>query len=96
MPGESAPPWASATDDVEGIIALKHEILGDIFDVKQFLDAQPKILSELTKRNFELPSFNEPSGEGIMERDSIESVCHREEIQVSLLPTEFPYPRGDN
>ena len=30
---------------------LKHEILGDIFDVKQFLDAQPKILSELTKRN---------------------------------------------
>ena len=47
-------------------------------------------------RDFELPSFNEPSGEGIMERDSIESVCHREEIQVSLLPTEFPYPRGDN
>ena len=47
-------------------------------------------------RDFELPSFNEPSGEGIMERDSIESVCHREEIQVSLLPTEFPYPRGYN
>ena len=44
-------PRASATDDVEGIIALKHEILGEIFDVKQFLDAQPKILSELTKRN---------------------------------------------
>lgn len=44
-------PRASATDDVEGIIALKHEILGDIFDVKQFLDAQPKILRELTKRN---------------------------------------------
>lgn len=47
-------------------------------------------------RDFELPSFNEPSGEGIMQRDLIESVCHREEIQVSLLPTEFPYPRGDN
>ena len=47
-------------------------------------------------RDFELPSFNKPSGEGIIERDSIESVCHREEIQVSLLPTEFPYPRGDN
>lgn len=42
-------PRASATDDVEGIIDLKHEKLGDIFDVKQFLDAQPKILSELTK-----------------------------------------------
>ena len=89
-------------------------MLGDIFDVKQFLDAQPKILSELMKRidpdveffywtganeryrDFELPSFHEPSGEGIIERDSIESVCHGEEIQVSLLPTELPYPRGDN
>ena len=51
MPGESAPPEhmrASATDDVEGIIALKYEMLGDIFDVKQYLDARPKILSELT------------------------------------------------
>lgn len=42
-------PRASATDDIEGIIALKHEMLGDIFDVKQFLDAQPKILSEFKK-----------------------------------------------
>ena len=51
MPGKSAPPAhmrASATDDVEGIIALKYEMLGDIFDVKQYLDARPKILSELT------------------------------------------------
>ena len=79
-------PWASATDDVEGIIALMREMLGDIFDVKQFLDAQPKILSEFKKRidpdleffywtganeryrDFELPSFNQPSGEGIIER----------------------------
>lgn len=79
-------PRASATDDVEGIIALMHEMLGDIFDVKQFLDAQPKILSEFKKRidpdleffywtganeryrDFELPSFNQPSGEGIIER----------------------------
>ena len=62
------------------------EMLGDIFDVKQFLDAQPKILSEFKKRidpdleffywtganeryrDFELPSFNQPSGEGIIER----------------------------
>ena len=43
-------PRASATGDVEGIIGLKHEILGEIFDVKQFLDAQPKILSEFKKR----------------------------------------------
>lgn len=79
-------PRASSSDDVEGIIALMHEMLGDIFDVKQFLDAQPKILNEFKKRidpdleyfywtgakeryrDFELPSFNEPSGEGITER----------------------------
>ena len=79
-------PSASATDDVEGIIALMHEMLGDIFDVKQFLDAQPKILNEFKKRidpelefyywtgakeryrDFELPSFNQPSGDGLIER----------------------------
>ena len=79
-------PRASATDDVEGIIALMHEMLGKIFDVKQFLDVQPKILNEFKKRidpelhfyywtgakeryrEFELPSFNEPSGEEIIER----------------------------
>ena len=33
-------PQASGTDDVEGIIGLMHEMLGEIFDVKQFLDAQ--------------------------------------------------------
>ena len=42
-------PRASATVDVEGIIALKHETIGGIFDVKQFLDAQLKILSEFKK-----------------------------------------------
>ena len=43
-------PLASATVDVEGIIALMHEMLGEIFDVKQFLDAQPKSLKGFTKR----------------------------------------------
>lgn len=79
-------PRASATDNVEGIIALMHEMLGEIFDVKQFRDAQPKILNEFRKRidpqlkfyywtganeryrEFELPSFNQPTGEGIAER----------------------------
>ena len=79
-------PRTSATDDVEGIIALMHEMLGDIFDVKQFLDAQPKILNEFKKRidpelefyywtgakerykDFELPSFNQPSGDSLIER----------------------------
>lgn len=79
-------PRASATDDVEGIIALMHEMLGEVFDVKEFTDAQPKILNEFKKRidpelkfyywtganerfrDFELPSFNQPTGEGITER----------------------------
>lgn len=43
-------PRASGTDDVEGMIGLMHEMLGEIFDVKQFLDAQPKILNEFKKR----------------------------------------------
>lgn len=43
-------PRASATDDVEGIIALMHEMLGEVFDVKEFTDAQPKILNEFKKR----------------------------------------------
>ena len=34
-------------DDVEGIIEFMHEMLSDIFDVKQFLDLQPKILKNL-------------------------------------------------
>lgn len=79
-------PRASATDDVEGIIALMHEMLGEVFDVKEFSDAQPKILNEFKKRtdpelkfyywtganerfrDFELPSFNQPTGEDITER----------------------------
>ncbi len=43
-------PRASATDDVEGMIGLMHDMLGNIFDVKQFLEAQPKILNEFSKR----------------------------------------------
>ena len=39
-------PWASATDDVEGIIATMHEMVGEAFDVKQFTDEQPKTLTE--------------------------------------------------
>ena len=43
-------PRASATDDVEGMFYLLHEILGNIFDLKQFHDAQAKILNEFSKR----------------------------------------------
>ena len=63
-----------------------HDMPGDIFDLKQFGDAQPKILNEFSKRidpdlkfyywtgakeryrDFELPSFNEPTGNGHQER----------------------------
>jgi hypothetical protein len=43
-------PRASSTDDVEGLFALMHDMLGDIFNIKQFTDAQPKILNEFTKK----------------------------------------------
>lgn len=90
-------------------------MLGDIFDVKQFLDAQPKILSEFKKRIDPDLDFFFFTGRELMNatetliflhltnhlekessKDLIESVCHEEEIQVSLLPTELSYLRGDN
>ena len=43
-------PRSSSTDDVEGIISLFHEILGPIFDIKEFFDEFPKILNEFAKR----------------------------------------------
>ena len=46
-----------------------HEILADIFDVKQFLDAQPKILNESKKQiDPELESYY---WTGAKERDSL-------------------------
>ena len=44
-------PRASSTDDVEGIIALLHEMIGLIFDLKEFYDGFPKIMNEFSKRN---------------------------------------------
>ncbi|CAB3990641.1 Transposon Tf2-6 poly [Paramuricea clavata] len=79
-------PRSSSTDDVEGFISLLHEMLGPIFDIKQFYSEQPKILNQFKKRidsdlgffystgaktrynDYELPSFNEPSGPGLVER----------------------------
>ena len=42
-------PCASSTDHTEGIISLFHEILGSIFDIKEFFDEFPKILNEFGK-----------------------------------------------
>lgn len=51
-------PRASSTDDVQGIFSLLHELLGPIFDMKQFYDELPKILNEFTKKiDPELPFF---------------------------------------
>ena len=79
-------PRSSSTDDVESFIALLHEMLGPVFDLKEFYRELPKILNEYKKRidadlaffywtgsktrykDFELPSFNEPSGKGVTER----------------------------
>lgn len=95
-------PRASATDDVEWIISLMHEMLGDIFDLKQFIDEQPQILNEFKKRidpelefyywtgakeqyrDFELPSFNQPSGDGIIERLDRVTLSRRGDPGVSV------------
>lgn len=51
-------PRASSTDDVEGFFALMHELLGPIFDLKQFYDQLPKIINEFAKRvDPELPFY---------------------------------------
>ena len=82
-------PRASPTDDVEGIIALFHEVIGVIFDTKEFYDEFPKIMNEFSKksvpnlsfyywtghqtcsRDFPLPSFNEPSNDGVERLDRV-------------------------
>ncbi|CAB3983365.1 Hypothetical predicted protein [Paramuricea clavata] len=79
-------PRASSSDDVEGFVALLHEMFGLIFDLKQFYQESTKILNEFGKRidpnlafyywtgvkeryrDFALPSFNCPTGLGVVER----------------------------
>jgi hypothetical protein len=43
-------PRAGSSDDVEGIFALLHGMLGSIFDEKAFHDAFPKVINEYTKQ----------------------------------------------
>lgn len=51
-------PRASSSDDVEGFISILHDQLGDVFDHKSFLQQQPKIQNEFTKRiDPDLPFF---------------------------------------
>ena len=51
-------PRSGTSDDVESYISVLHEMLGDVFDMKSFLDSYPKILNEFCKRiNPELPFY---------------------------------------
>ena len=43
-------PRAGSTDNVEGMFALFHELLGPIFDEKAFHDALLKVMLEYTKK----------------------------------------------
>lgn len=43
-------PRASSTDDVEGIISLFHEVMGENFDLEQFFDEFPKVMGEFAKK----------------------------------------------
>lgn len=43
-------PRAGSTDDVEGIFAFLHELLGKIFDEKAFHEVFPKVMLEYTKK----------------------------------------------
>ena len=53
-----AHPRSSSTDDVEGLMALLHEVFGPVFDLKQFYDECPKILNEFRKQiDSDLPFF---------------------------------------
>ncbi|XP_020617251.1 uncharacterized protein LOC110055224 [Orbicella faveolata] len=50
-------PRASSTDDVEGIIALFHEVIDVVFDTKEFYDEFSKIMNEFSKKSDPSLSF---------------------------------------
>ena len=43
-------PRSGTSGDVESFISVLHKMLGDVFDMKSFLDSYPKILNEFFKR----------------------------------------------
>ena len=52
-------PRAGSTDDVGGIFAILHELLGLIFDENAFHDAFPKVMLEYTtKCDPDLPFYH--------------------------------------
>ena len=52
-------PRAGSSDDVEGIFAFLHDLLGQVFDENDFHDAMPKVMLEYTKKcDPELPFYH--------------------------------------
>lgn len=90
-------PKASSTDDVEGIISLFHEVMGDNCYLKQFYDEFPKVMSEFVKRidpdlsffywtgHQTLPSFNAPSTSGVERLDKV-GISRRGDPGVPRIP----------
>ena len=66
-------PRAGSSDDVEGIFAFLHELLGPIFGEKEFHDAMPKVMLEYTKKcDPELPFYHYT---GVNERFKSGNLC---------------------
>ena len=98
-------PRSGTNDDVECFISVLHEMLGDIFDLKEFYD--PKIMTEFDKRidrdirsyywtrhkhrsrNFALPNFSQPS-----ERPDRVVISRRADPGVSVARTADLPVRG--
>ena len=66
---------ASSSDDVEGFVALLHDMFGLIFDLNEFgkrIDPNLPFYywtdAKEHYRDFALPSFNDPTGPGDVER----------------------------
>ena len=67
-------PRAGSTDDVEGIFAFLHGLLGSIFDEKDFHDAFPKVIAGYTKKfNLDLPFYYYTGANDRYKDDSLQS-----------------------
>ena len=88
-------PRASSTDDVKGIIPLFHEVMGDNFDLKQFYDEFPKVMTEFVKRIDPDLSFFYWTGH----QTRSEPLRYRPSISLRRVEskdwTKFSFPEGE-
>ena len=79
-------PRAGSTDDVEGIFAFLHGMLGPIFDEKDFHDAFPKVINEYTKKcDPDLPFYyytgsNDRYNDGLFQSFNVSSSSGEERL----------------